>query len=1404
MMSINNQKQSIHPQSYMEFTPFMSPDSLRQFYRMNRAFFDSHTKKSYGRTDIEGSQYVGTCENFGNEILMETRKMKMNKPSLKRLRLPNMFEFYFELEHSELINTYDQQNLMCVKLREDALLDNNREYRICLPNPIRKNAYRSKSTSDGNVYRESYMSTTRPVELHIRNVTTGETQRIPFNITDRKRSVAAAYNLFQTIHVRNLGETEQEHYQRFLVRQDEFINRVETQIEYCFFLNTIDSDLIESNTTDGLITKPLTEEMIGRTIFWMMSTSYRNLPFINFQTTDLNGSIVNADLLVVGCNGHHKHWAYPVLNDNLDTYIKVTPFFDRFAQECETFEQEKYNGSIGIEKIEFLKFPAGADPNGVVSPISGFVVDHMEDFVRIHLCEPAEWNFRRAKPGDWDYIDPKQPQECHDSLCKHDGDMISNIIHPDSKVERIIPNRFPGKNNEFVENIDENWVTAWRPLSTFATNVPGINDDECPMLPAFQVIFNHMFLHDHEVQMGNAVCGIHIGQKSTKDNGIIKKKGIVYGLGDFDGLPEDLDVNVEMYSIRDELNNDLQTITDKQVTSLFLGDGELARCYWISNDDTEYRNNHLVPFPKPECTTAYISDLPTDARGLISIPNIAPTLITDTEYVSQNAPWTNDLQEKIWNELPDRWVRKQVNDEWINILSCDDDLDYSFPPEKLEQTHGVRVNLNPIIDLRETDLRWSVDPNNRGTGYAFGDNFDFYAGGIAVRGIVTSVHANGGLNGFTLSFPTDATINMRNLDGAITSFPIFAKPSFLSKNEPPWCDCSGGKGGAILLDNPNWSSIDSHNNGEILDGLYAFKFDQFDNVWVYTFNLETRRWVIGEQLIGEPYLWNEYEDPKTWEYRKTYTGLMNDISMNKRISEKAFGIGSKYVSIDPTDAIDINSNVPLSIDINTAVDHSKLIVNVNRQNSLYSLVSARSDSDEFHRLRRIGFNRYWPNAPRETYHPFNDMEYNVGVRIQPSNPGLNIIPRNHGVNLEEYYNRSNMLVYNFYNYTAPNVEHPPFITLINRMEVAGEYKIDYAPGSRTLRDGEVARFTLFGIARYNLQGMVLSDGESIETALNAIDLLGDDQSVYFKSFIDSGHLRGFIDFVPLLSHTPFEYRNQPIVIRLTIDRHRWNSQFNRVQPTMGVFNPFKAKVQQFQTYIGPHSTTIIDEDEITFHNTIGRLSDIGEIYEMPCENGILNKNVYSYDERLEQSEVAQLRSIIERMDRSQLIEYVKTNFGSDATPLMYENETFAWTPRELMNWIISHKRPDPIYKRNDIRLLRPKWDTVATRVNAGGKVTGVGEQPIGGYEIINNDVFDTDIRLNGNRINVNIQFIFRFDFEEFPNGAPSLGDFRLYNHDIDISEVSILIHKNRMYIFNASTEEWRRIILEKKESNDGS
>ena len=92
--------------------------------------------------------------------------------------------------------------------------------------------------------------------------------------------------------------------------------------------------------------------------------------------------------------------------------------------------------------------------------------------------------------------------------------------------------------------------------------------------------FDETYLHQYEDTCVNAVSGIHIdGSSEYSNNSIKKKNGVIHSLGDFDGLPqyfkytmrEDLyRAHVELYTIRDAVNNYNQKTIEKQTAAMIV------------------------------------------------------------------------------------------------------------------------------------------------------------------------------------------------------------------------------------------------------------------------------------------------------------------------------------------------------------------------------------------------------------------------------------------------------------------------------------------------------------------------------------------------------------------------------------------------------------------------------------------------------------------------------------------------------------------------------------------------------------------------------------------------------------------------------------------------------------------
>ena len=157
------------------------------------------------------------------------------------------------------------------------------------------------------------------------------------------------------------------------------------------------------------------------------------------------------------------------------------------------------------------------------------------------------------------------------------------------------------------------------------------------------------------------------------------------------------------------------------------------------------------------------------------------------------------------------------------------------------------------------------------------------------------------------------------------------------------------------------------------------------------------------------------------------------------------------------------------------------------------------------------------------------------------------------------------------------------------------------------------------------------------------------------------------------------------------------------------------------------------------------------------------------------------------MSHDELIKYIKGNLGEYALPLQFEETKYQYTNEMLIDYIMINSYTSPLYKKDDIKLLRMKDEKVVDYVN--GKYTGIGKQPTGGYESITDDILNPNVYVKGYSKSVDIMFVFRI--EEDPTLVGSLDGFRIFDDNgYDISEYSLLIYNYNKYIFSVDKKRW--------------
>jgi len=492
-----DEKYNINPQyhqSAKEYTTFVSPDSLRQFLSLQKKFYDLHTKKNMGYTDIKGVKYSGIVENYGLEQLFESRKLLLNKPPITNLIFGNDFSYHFDFQYADCIDTYNLQSLISATLKEDVFLS-NKEYRIRFDDfeIPHKTVLRSESTSDPDVHRFVMISTkTAPTLIITEN---GVDIEIPLTVQDDCYSIAQAFLLFKKEYKKFPSEKMDDYYRRFNSMLPIFLPKTKADITFYFYiedgiwnknvrwvpemitdevtgrvrtvehmvvdylLGSCNDDIIDSidNETKTLITKPITNKWKNRSLIWLNSTTHQTLPDLEMVNND---DAVGLNILEVGTDGHHKTHLYPLAygienipgltHDNInDWYIKVIPEYDRFVDDIDHPE----NYDVTIKKIMLIHSPTIGH-----LPLDEREIQFNGDFKHITLATGIPWRFRTAVPGDYDY---KEPTEEHGNI--HDNCFDSSVC-----------DKFTDRDHWAIIQW-KNVMYAYIPLSKFIYNDPQYN-----------------------------------------------------------------------------------------------------------------------------------------------------------------------------------------------------------------------------------------------------------------------------------------------------------------------------------------------------------------------------------------------------------------------------------------------------------------------------------------------------------------------------------------------------------------------------------------------------------------------------------------------------------------------------------------------------------------------------------------------------------------------------------------------------------------------------------------------------------------------------------------------------------------------------------------------------------------
>lgn len=866
---------STFPRQY----PMMTPDSLRAKLHIDKKIFDTYLSRSFMRDHCNGSKYVGTMENWGSEMLMESHKLKMKYPPFNALVGTFGVRKYFDLHYGSELNIFYEPNAIVGCLKQDVLPHQTCYLRFT--NCTRDTILRPGSPSDPTPELQViYRTTLYPSFITLRD--DGTEYPEPLKLYDKDLPDDQNTEYFFNTTTPN--------------------TKLRTDSEY--IRNLIDPESIVVGE-DGLIqfnTIPLNEWMYGQPLFWASIPSVSVMERGNVQgNTDRN----NNPLLTFGTDGNDNVGMYPMIYGDtnlppIDESFENVHWMLKVYGKHDDFTMTDYR-TKELRKITFCAYDDAPPYQHIVATYD--ITWNTETFHVFLNTSPYRlaktyWIVRTPRPGDSDY----------------DGTTFKNPPY-------LVPTTNDGK-------ID------------YTISCPAvINDKYNPLFIVKPEIYYNKFRY----MTPRAQVGMHIDFSSDySDHAVDKKNGTIYNMGEFDGLPSYYKIKnaryvkrarLSLYTLRDWITSRTQTPMKRQSAGLLVDSGfpvltdpdigidglesvikykasvgrlyhttgesvsknnslsdiayyegnkmydvtkrktpyqmiyhghrffstrvskdldyeNYGRVYVISNDPAEYDNNYNSRYPKPPRTLARICDIPTDFRQLTHISGLVSSVITDKWYVRTEACYSdgsiesvngNDLQ-RVWNITSNE--TNLVHDESTYVFGEDVNLNSDYGSYWMDMNYPRWNNRNAFLTMTNAMASDSDTPDYKWRVHAVGTNYDEtniiadYVGGHPFEARTSVVESGHVLATSSVPNTKEIQMNRANLDGQETVFSVVTK-SGSGK------DCKM----RLEIEDAAWSRLQPKMNGSI-NGCFAFKFNQYNQLTIWTYNPVDRWWYENVLLTG--------------------------------------------------------------------------------------------------------------------------------------------------------------------------------------------------------------------------------------------------------------------------------------------------------------------------------------------------------------------------------------------------------------------------------------------------------------------------------------------------------------------------------------------------------------------------
>ena len=741
------------PENTYRESPFVSPDSIRQKLHIDKAFFDMHTPKQFGREDINGSQYAGTVENFGSEILIESRKMRMMKPALNFIWRNANVDHWFHMEHADEISTYNQMNMFTLILKEDVVCEGHRPASQRYPKLIFKNRttefiLRSEEDSDvrdqngdivpSPVMKSMFFTTTRPPILKY-----GDDE--------------------YTLQVRDPHDG---------------------LVKYGVYVDDLTDFPIDS---DYEIT--LNETFVGMPCIWIWLESFNTLPEIKMRN---NIDQQNMPLLTVGSNNIGQTFLYPYTyfyartGDNEYTHVNL-PTND-IHEEC-TWQIRVYardhlfmipglhfetNMNVDIEEIKYVQFKGDFTAS---IPFVHTIQFPKNDHIHITLNPDLNWQFRQPHVRDIDYDGVRYRNFIYGYLDNITEVFKDNPFEPENGMLPLLRVHFDDDYCHEYKTLMENSISGVHVDYTSDYSDHGIikkdgvsyNLSEFDGLPYYcYEIYPPDIKHprvtlyairDYVTKRNQQITDKHVSallvdggmpnfinkNRDTNSESVIKYvtdgsykrtyraiDNILYptnAVSDMGYVPPDselyrslnvpegtlviADVTIPEYQSLDKrfiYHGNRTFSTDSVDFDPYL---ETARVYYVSNDPCSYENNATTNMPKPPRTMARICDIPTDFGQLIHLDGYSPTFVCDEKYIRSECDYTisdadriQDLNIDIHYVYTHRYIEDPLPVTLPHfIIDSDEELNMMLPYRVLIESYNRKPydSLSPYLQMPNLD-----------------------------------------------------------------------------------------------------------------------------------------------------------------------------------------------------------------------------------------------------------------------------------------------------------------------------------------------------------------------------------------------------------------------------------------------------------------------------------------------------------------------------------------------------------------------------------------------------------------------------------------------------------------------------------------------------------------------------